>query len=127
MMSLLGTQYVNNGRSVTADGGLDCWGLVCEVYRKSLSVNLPSFLISDGALRRIEFDRQAESNWRQLSSPTPFAVVLYRLPDGLYHCGVVLPDCRRFMHCRAPCVAIEALDAIPWRRLLKGYYEYGQR
>lgn len=124
--ALLGVPYVSNGRNIATDGGLDCWGLVCEVYRRALAVTLPPFLIADQDLRRVEFDRQAGggNRWRRSPTPTPYAVALYRLASGAYHCGVVLPCRRRFIHCRAPVALIEALDAAPWRRLLKGYYEY---
>ena len=124
MISLLGVEYVDNGRDIKTDGGLDCWGLVREVYKRELKINLPEFLLTEKDLRINEFEKQSESNWEETKVIKPYAVVLFRLKDYTYHCGVVMPDKRRFIHCRKPCVMIESLDANIWKRLRVGYYEY---
>ena len=123
--SLLGIPYVRNGRSVDVDGGLDCWGLAREVFRRRFGIDLPTYLIDDDGLRAGAFaDGMAASEWVRSFKPPAWGLAVFHLRAGEWHCGVVLPDRVRFIHCRQPAVVIEKLDSPIWRNSLKGYFSH---
>jgi len=125
LQSLLGVPYVTLGRDIAKDGGLDCWGLVRVVYQEIGKGLLPEYLIDEKELKSAMFEQETSSStWEQIAKPEAFCIALFRLNDGGWHCGVVLPDKRRFIHCRKPRVMIERLDDATWHKLLKGYYRY---
>lgn len=125
MMSLLGVKYVAGGRELARDGGLDCWGLVRVVYEKIGKGLLPEYMIDEKELQRLAFQTESEKeSWVKIDRPGAHCVVLFRLNDGGWHCGVVLQDRTRFIHCRMPCVMIERLDERIWEKARKGFYRY---
>lgn len=123
--SLLAVQYVAGGRDVATDGGLDCWGLVRVVYHGLGKGLLPEYLIDEKEMKHAMFEQETSSaTWKQIAKPEAFCIALFLFNDGGWHCGVVLPDKRRFIHCRKPRVMIERLDDATWHKLLKGYFRY---
>lgn len=122
---LVGTRYVENGRDAERDGGLDCWGLAREVIRMSTGHSPPLHLIDGKELRAAAFEGgMAAREWVPCKKPVPWCLAVFHFHGGEWHCGVVLPDRARFIHCRRPAVIIERLDSPIWRNILKGYFIY---
>lgn len=122
---LLTCGYVENGRDVTQDGGLDCWGFVRECWRRLDREELPEHVVADESMRSPAFRAGMESPaWRRLDSPMPFCLAVFLIPGQGHHVGIVLPCLTHFLHCRRPTAAVDALDDRLWARCLKGYYEH---
>lgn len=126
---LIGVPFENRGRDV--ETGLDCYGLVMEVYRR-YGINLPEYTadFDDTALidQTIE-DATASSVWREanpekLKAPTVIAM-RFGCPRGVVnHTGVYIGG-GRFIHTRERIGAcIDRLNSPAWKRCIEGYYEY---
>lgn len=125
LSDLLGVKYVDNGRDIAKDGGLDCWGLVRVVYHRLDLGELPMFLISENDLRRDAFaENMSSERWTRLDKPCPFCVAVFSFKDHRWHAGVVMPDRLHFMHCRRPAACLDRLDHALWSASCKGYYRY---
>lgn len=122
---LLNAPYITGGRDIAADGGIDCWGLVCACYQRLGIAILPPFVISDNELRRSTFAGAMESEqWQHERRPSNYSVTMFKLNNGNWHCGVLLPDKFSFIHASKPVVAIGRLDTGLWCRSFKGFYRY---
>lgn len=121
--ALLGIPFVDKGRDKAT--GLDCYGLVKEVYKL-------------GGVDIAEYDEQlsdnltcgqclSHSHWHRLDHPQAPCLVCIRLgaPRGVVnHVGVYIGD-NRFIHTRIKKgVVIDRLDSLAWRGLIEGYYDY---
>lgn len=123
---LLGVPFLMGGRDKS---GLDCYGLVKEIYiRKGITLpeymsghlspdnrNLISMMITDG----LEL-------FSKLEKPEPFCLVTFFIrPPYTSHIGVVMPDCYRFIHIlKNTSVAVERLDSIEWAKRITGYFKW---
>lgn len=61
-----------------------------------------------------------------LPKPEPWCVVTFAIhPRFVSHVGVVLDDCRRFIHImEKTSVTAERLDALEWAPRIKGFYRW---
>jgi cell wall-associated NlpC family hydrolase len=122
LTKLLGKKYARGGRGPDT---FDCYGLALEVARR-IGFDLPELLTPEGLAETDgEFWKQAQKS-EQLETARPWCVVAFRLrPPWVTHVGIVLEDCRRFVHIdRKKGVCIERLDNIAWKPKIAGYYEY---
>lgn len=94
-------------------GEVTCWGLVVEIYRRELGIELPLYgEISARDLIRVaqamRHGDRVEDGWRVVAPPQAFDVVAMSGPTGgvsVVHVGVMV-DSRRILHVE------EATDAI---------------
>ena len=91
---LVGTPFVNGGRDVNI--GLDCWGLVMEVFRRH-GVDVPDFTVDALAFDKIDAmagEASVSRKWEEVFNPSDDAVplvVLMRVhPIYVTHAGVLL-------------------------------------
>lgn len=89
---IIGSPFVNKGRDVL--NGLDCWGLVMEVFRR-YGIELPDFTIDHFAYAKI--DELAENTiethkWEVMHHVTdkdvPLVVLMRVHPKYITHAGV---------------------------------------
>jgi hypothetical protein len=113
--NLVGTAYALGGQDRTV--GLNCYGLVREVY-KSLSVELP--LRSEIALTA-ELVQTEGKNWIKIPAPEPYAVALMRSVEGL-HLGVVTPDMQLLRCDTSKGVVVSPLKR--YDHIILSYYRY---
>lgn len=90
----LGLSYQAGGRQRPA---VDCWGLVCLVYRECLQLELPAYDQVDQVGRAIVAERLA---WHELAPAgvLPGDVVLARRLGRPFHVGIMLAGWR-VLHC----------------------------
>jgi len=125
LAGLLQCKYVENGRDIIRDGGLDCWGFIRECWKRLGRGDLPLNAVSDKKFHEIAFkDAMNSPEWRKVDCPVPFCLAVFFVPRYGYHVGLVLSSLTHFLHCRVPMSTIDALDDGAWARCLKGYYEY---
>lgn len=84
--ALLGKPYVELGRKMDRDGGLDCLGLVSEFYSRAFGVDI--------------FAHGLESGWRETTHPKAGDVAEIRAYQGVFvdHVAVLMPD-STLLHC----------------------------
>ena len=82
----LGLRYLLGGRT---RAGLDCWGLVCLVYREQRGIELPVF---DG--KAVEFDTE----FVRVNYGKEFDIAFFDGFPARSHCGIVLEPNRWVLH-----------------------------
>lgn len=127
LSDLIGIPFLDGGQDPRI--GLDCWGLVREVFRR-YGIELPERLVpardAEAIDRQIDLDRQSWVRWFP-----PYAVpavVVFRLGGGgvwCNHTGVLVAP-GRFIHARAKTRScIESLSHPYYSRKLEGIYRPG--
>jgi hypothetical protein len=122
--NLIGVPFKMNGRDTK---GTDCYGL-CQMVYNMLDKNLPDFDYSftvNEVEGMHELIANSEKQFVRIEKPEPYCfVVISVLPPFVSHIGVVLHDCRRFIHTmRGTRVTVELLDSILWQRRIRGFYK----
>jgi cell wall-associated NlpC family hydrolase len=118
----IGIPYQINGRDMNA---LDCWGLVREVYRNELGVDLPSYAGYESSTDEQSFaDSFAEevNVWNQVDVPQEFDVSWCRIAGIECHTGIMLANGKMLhaMEGNDSCIVTTTTPA--WqRRILRCY------
>ena len=121
--NLIGIPFVSQGRSTTS--GMDCWGLVMEVYRH-YGVKLPDFSVDAFAFDKINEltgTEIATRAWEEIHEPETPSVVLMRIhPKYITHAGVYIGG-GKIIHTRKTVGAI-ITPTSTLRNQIVGYYRY---
>ena len=126
---LVGVPFVEGGR---ARSGMDCWGVVLELYRRAgIALKDPFTAQSPEAIKRqqgqsvTQWIAQEFDQWDTVTAPDIGHVVAFRDVDGAaVHVGVVVEP-GKFLHAlRRTGVVIGKLDREPWDTSLIGAYAY---
>lgn len=116
----IGIPFAELGRGLSA---CDCWGLVRLVYEREKGVCLPSWAGHEGIKDFEAITREMEEArgfFRQVETPEPFALALFRSTQTVLHVGLLL-DRQLMLHTtlgKDACVE-------PWKAYvhqLKGFY-----
>ena len=121
IQELIGIPYEKHGRTTK---GLDCYGLVHLVYGR-LGKELPNFPEDYTELLNIHNAiEENKSKFIELEKPEPYCIVTFSIyPPYVTHIGVVLDDCKRFIHIMEKRnVTIEKLDK--WQKRIRGFYKW---
>ena len=117
---LIGVPFKDGGRDT---GGLDCWGLVRECYKRR-GMAVKDYAVSAMQMARIETTmKHEEYEWEKLPSPKEGCLVVIRLPGTPWanHAGVYIGD-GKFIHAYAPSGVV--VDRIKrWQSRIVGFYE----
>ena len=112
-------KHTPNGRTFPF---LDCWGLVCDVYKEFLSIELSEYTSLNHKTMSQGFQRERESGrFQEVERPQNFDIVAFFVHGRLYHVGIWLD--RKILHtseqknCR-----YEALDRVSLSD--KRFYRY---
>lgn len=123
---LIGIQFALSGQDRRI--GLNCYGLVREVY-KGLQIELPAEQLSE--LNAEKLDEKAGMDWTPIETPVPYAVALIRSTQGddLYHLAIVTPELTLLHALPKKGVVVSPIER--YRERLVGFYRYtpgqGQR
>ena len=90
----IGLPYQLNGRGVS---GVDCYGLLCLVFRDRLGVDLPDWRAADGSAKaaitilqkQIENERVG-GNAREIFAPVDWSVVTVHRAARAHHIGLAM-------------------------------------
>jgi len=124
---LVGRPFVARGRHPVT--GMDCWGLVREVYRR-YGMEVPDFSIAPNAFHAVDMTMRKEAgrtNWVRVEEPKETdapLVVLMRLHPGLVtHAGVWIGHGRIIHALEGAGVVVSRVGMLKSR--IVGYYRYG--
>lgn len=126
---LIGVPFSNRGRNVTT--GLDCYGLVMEIYKR-FGITLPEFNADWDDSKKISAIINRESSksaWQKvepdsLSVPCVMAI-RFGVPKGVInHTGVYIGN-GKFIHIRERIgVCVDRINSLAWTKQIEGYYKY---
>ncbi len=121
---LLGKSFEWGGRGPDT---FDCYGLAIET-RKRAGLFMPEEYASISTKPEIDAriqDCTLAHGFVQLAKPQPFCLVTFCIhPRFSTHIGMVLEDCRRFIHIqRMARVGVERLDSMIWAKRITGFWE----
>jgi cell wall-associated NlpC family hydrolase len=123
---LIGAPFIDGGRGPE---GYDCWGLVCEVFRREGIIlrDYREFSLSchdSEGFSGIFSDEAGRWTRREPPDiPIPAVVTIrFNHPVFVNHVGVYVGD-GKFLHTRDKTGAcIERIDAPHWRNRIEGFY-----
>lgn len=124
---LIGVPFQNRGRDY--EHGLDCYGLVKEVYKRH-GIEIPEYDADYNDMERI--NELIEGNtqgypWRELAEPKAPCLIAIRFgsPVGVVNHTAVYIGGGKFIHTRERVgVCIDRISNPAWRRVIVGFYEY---
>lgn len=111
--------------------GVDCWGLVCVIYKEMLNIDLPQFLNYKNtndkqAILNIYAEQAKKWNKVPVGEEEEFDVVVLKMMGLPTHVGVVCS--KGFMiHCEmnvGTTVVEYSVRKHQWSRRLTGFYRY---
>lgn len=112
--------FKEKGRS---KDGLDCWGLVKEVYKNELNILLNDYSYSTVNDRAIEdYELLEKSNWIKVDKPKLYDVILFK--SSPLHVGIYLTYNKMLHTTEANGTVIESFNTILWINKLQGIYRY---
>jgi len=123
---LLGIPFKMGGR--TKQEGFDCYGLCMEVAKRA-GVTPYEFNIGIEDLhKRSDAINNGKESCIEIDKPEPFCIVTFKIrPPYVTHMGIVLEDCKSFIHIlKKRSVSIARLDEPIWKRKIDGFYRYDQ-
>ncbi|MEG3078467.1 NlpC/P60 family protein [Halomonas sp. 5021] len=90
----IGLPFRPHGRGPDA---YDCWGLVCEAYRRISGLELDDYGGEYTTLKDIErlkriFSRECGTTWQRIESPEPMDVAVIFRRGRAIHAGIYLGD-----------------------------------
>ncbi len=127
---LIGGRFVNGGRSVVK--GLDCWGLVMEVFRR-YGITIPDFTVDAFAYQTINAlagEAVETRKWEEVYKPkdkdAPLVVLMRMHPKLITHAGVFLGD-NRIIHTMKSTGIITSKTTSSLQSRITGYYRLCSR
>lgn len=119
---LIGKNFSYDGRGPDT---FDCYGLCIEMYKR-LGKELVEYKASNDFKENADSFNFGKKDFIKLEKPEPFCLVFIRVyKNYVSHVGVVLEDCKRFIHiCDKRPVCIELLNSDRWKNRIDGYWKY---
>ena len=126
---LIGVSFRNRGRDVKT--GLDCYGLVMEIYRRH-GIEIPEYTADFDDVKKVSAlitEKTAiKTNWRRVEGELPVPCLLairFGVPKGIVnHTGCYIGN-GRFIHIRSNIgVCVESMNSPAWAHVIEGCYEY---
>lgn len=123
----IGLPFESGGRGPES---VDCWGLVCLVYRREAGIDLPPYgEIGAREARRVSravADEQCLGPWRAVVQPRAMDVCVMRAPGHRLACHVgVMADSETVLHVEAgACTHLQRVDDLMLRPRILGYWRH---
>lgn len=124
---LMKSPYKHGGRN--PEEGFDCWQLIRIFYLRMYGVTLPDvqeydekFYLKGGN----HFIENYHKAFEPCIHPVKHSMVLFYCGNMIVsHAGIVLADCKRFLHAGKGCgiVATELVQE-NWNKRIEGFYKY---
>lgn len=115
--------FKKNGRDIS---GVDCYGLAMMVAKEQAGIDFPEMNNAPVEENLIdEIINENQNKLEEIEKQEQFCLVLFSItPPYKHHVGLVLDDCKRFIHIREGHRAkIDRLDSQLWKPMIKGFYK----
>ena len=101
----------------------DCYGLVMEIYKR-IGIDLPDFKSAKAPSLIQQSIIEGKKLFEEIEEPEPYCLVTFFIrPEYTSHLGVVLEDCKRFIHIMEDSmVTVEKLS--DWEDRITGYLRW---
>lgn len=121
---LIGIPFVNHGRS---RDGLDCYGLVKEVYKK-VGIDLPEYYISchdrNAICSKVTEETQGFP-WQKINEPVVPCLIAIRFNSPVVNHTAVYIGGGKFIHTREKVgVCVDRISNPAWNKVIVGFYKY---
>jgi cell wall-associated NlpC family hydrolase len=110
--------------------GLDCWGLVCLVYKERLGIIIPEYkgiykTQTITSLRRVaKTMREEKDKWQRIMTPEPYDVIMLRTGKFTWHVGVVI-DRNNMLHIMHGINSVvESYKGLLWKNRVEEFRHY---
>jgi len=105
----------------------DCWGLCYEVGRRA-GITFPTDFTPCETKDQNDALESHRYEFIKLEKPEPLCIVTFRItPPYIDHCGIVLPNCKQFLHIMVNHdVAVQRLDHRILVKRIEGFYKLKQ-
>jgi cell wall-associated NlpC family hydrolase len=129
LIEIIGTPFVDGGRTFGPNGGMDCWGVYLEVMRRIGYDNIPDYRISAFETLEIyqEFQRSIDNGWQRIVEPEYAAMITFKFSpvdkDAVHHMGLYLGD-NDFIHALKKRGCVITKFSKFWRQRVEGYYRW---
>lgn len=121
---LIGIPFKNRGRDRS---GLDCYGLVQQVYKKC-GVDVPEYYADFNDAEKINAlvkEHTQGHPWKRISEPVVPCLIALRFGSAVVNHTAVYIGAGKFLHTRDKVgVCVDRLSNPAWRRVVVGFYEY---
>jgi len=129
----IGIDFVEKGRNIEKDGGLDCWGLCKIVWQNEFDLYVPSYSEEYNDLSEKDkisscIDYSIDKEWVEVDNPQIGDGVVFEICNVKFHIGVII-DARydRFLHIvRNGNSCVEKYTSPMWNKRLEGFYRHGE-
>ena len=126
LSNYIGIPYKINGRN---EKGLDCYGLIIDIYKKHFSINLPDFnssflsssdqAIPNKAKKESEYWTPVNYNSRKQGD-----VILFNIGGNPFHIGLILDQSKMIHTLEGHNCVIESYSGARWRSRFEGIYRW---
>lgn len=123
----IGIPFKDKGRTYE---GLDCWGLLCLIFKEQFNIEIPTFLDEyPTATNFVEVGKLIEDNiniWIKIEQNTRKVgdVVLLRLFGYPVHVGILV-DRQRMIHVfRGTDTCLQKIYGMIWKKRICGIYRH---
>lgn len=119
----------HSDRGATRDG-VNCWTLICLVYREQLGIMLPTYqddFVSLEEHREVEalfHGERARETWQLVDQASAFDVVVFRRGRHLTHVGMVVRPGLMLHVTGGGASALERYDSGQWKPRLRHIYRH---
>lgn len=112
--------------------GLDCWGLLCLIYKEKLGINLSSYIDEYDTAR--SYNKIANAidthlpEWMPIEhgKEKPFDVIIFRLRGLPIHIGMIVGPGKMIHTLDKVNTCIEKYNTPLWRKRIRGFFRYGK-
>jgi len=125
----IGIPFRSCGRDYS---GLDCWGLLCLIYKERLNISLESYIdeYTDAGLytKIAEVVKYHEPEWISIEkgSEQLFDVAIFRLRGLPIHLGMVVKPGQMIHVLDKLNTCLERYNTPLWDKRIRGFYRYAK-
>jgi cell wall-associated NlpC family hydrolase len=126
----VGIRYVDGGRDIGKDSGLDCYGLCIALYADLFDIHLPDYAhitadkCGNESCSKLLHGSATYQDFDQVDTPKFGDLIILRSKGTPLHIGFVL-DNTNMLHCNTGTGSvIESFRSIRWKNKISGFYRH---